>query len=515
MTQAFPPRRPLLGGRLVLALALGLFGSVGLLAARAQDDGAPKKDAPSTPKDDSKGKTKPDDAPTKDEAKTKSKSDEAPAEAAKDAKDEEADKPPIVPLQAEPEAPDRWEDPRSADALVNEFPELNKALTSPPSDKALVDQLARGQGQMDLGAIDRFVRTRVADLTKRSNIKALMDPLAKGADAKALEKAADDLIKPLMIPSAGANQGFRREYVKKLVEVFQPIWAGHLHSRTMAMIVLSRSGEVAAMPTFTEQLNNPDQLAVVKLLASVGISNVALNGRREVEDGAALPAAKALNDFLRREPDIFWPAQFRAVEALGSLRMATDKPLLGKAEFAETLLLAAADPKAAPTVRAWSAWALGMMRVPSSVKNYNYALVADVLGSLTADIGTKIAKLPDDAQSKMFQKSDLLVQIHLGISGDPDARGSGLVHANHPSAGTALPHVGEVEKRVRNVAKLALELANSSKGESMKTRRTALLAACDDLRTFVAKPLPNGRALFAGSEPLPTPEAPKVAGARP
>jgi hypothetical protein len=90
-----------------------------------------------------------------------------------------------------------------------------------------------------------------------------------------------------------------------------------------------------------------------------------------------------------------------------------------------------------------------------------------------------------------------------------------LQHANHPSAPMSQAHVGEVEKRIRNVAKLALDLASSPKGKQGKVRRDTLQAAADDLRAFVAKPLPNGRSLFAGSVPLPIPDAPKVAGARP
>lgn len=486
MTKAFPLRRPQHGECPALAIPLALLLLLCPLGAQASwgqaDDSAPaKKD--SQPKGKASNKV----GAAKAEAEVK------------------ADAPPT-----EPDVPDRWQDPRAEAALPNTFPEL-KPVTSSVADTNLIDQLSRGQGQMDLAVIDRYVRSRAAELTSRSNIKALMDPAAKVAKPKALELAASDLIRPLTVPSVTSNQGFRREYVKKLVEVFEPVWKGHLHSRTMAMIVLSRSGEVGAMPTFTAQLKDPNQVAIVKLLAAVGVTNVAHNGRKDVEDAAATPAAVALAGFLAREPEVFWPVQFRAVEALGSLRLATEKPLEGKAEFAQILLGLAADPKAAPTVRAWAAWALGMLRVPTSVKNYNFSLVANVMGNLACDIASKIAVLPDDAQSKMVLLSDLLVQIHLGLAGNPEVRNSGLIHATHPAMAMSQSYVSDVEKRVRAVAKAALEVGNAAKGEQMKSRRAALVAASDDLRAFVAKPLGNGRSLWAGSPALPEFGPPKVA----
>ena len=488
MTTAFPPRRPPLRGWLALALALGLLASAGLPAARAQQDA--KSD-----KEKAKGSAK-------SKAEGKAKEEPAEGEAGDEAKH------PVQP--AEPELPDRFEDPRAEAALPNTFPEL-PTVKSSGDDKALIDQLSRGQGNMDAGAIDRFVRNRAGDLTRKSYIKALTDPTVKVGNPKAIETATRDLMGPLLVPSSASNAGFRREYVKKLVEVFRPIWAGHLHSRTMAMIVLSRSGEPGAVPTFTDQLNDPDQLAIVKLLAAVGISNVAQNGKRDVDDAVATPAAKALAEFLKREPQTFWHAQARALEALGSLRLATDQARGSKAEFADVAIALAADPKAAPAVRAWASWALGMMRVPQTVKNYNYPLVANVMGGVTADIGAKIAALPDNAASKMVQLADPLVQIHLGISGDPDVRASGLSSASHPAASAAQPYIAEVDKRVRAVTKLSIDLSNSAKGSQMKKGRESLTAAVDDLRAFLAKPVTTGRALYSGAEPLPLPAAPKVA----
>ena len=484
MTMAFPPRRPPLRGWLALALALGLVGPAGLPTARAQgDDKSDQEKAKGSGTAKAEGKAK--EAPPADDP-------------------DNDDKPP-----AEPELPDRFEDPRAAAALPNTFPEL-PTVKSSGDDKALIDQLARGQGNMDPGAIDRFVRSRAGDLTRKSFIKVLIDPMVKVGNPKAIETATRDLMGPLLVPSSAANASFRRDYVKKLVEVFRPIWAGHLHSRTMAMIVLSRSGEPGAVPTFTDQLSDPEQLVIVKLLAAVGISNVAQNGKRDVDDAVAIPAAKALAEFLKREPETFWHAQARALEALGTLRLATDQARGSKAEFADVAIALAADPKAAPAVRAWASWALGMMRVPQTVKNYNYPLVANVMGGVAADIGAKVAALPDNASSKMVQLADPLVQVHLGISGDPNVRASGLSNASHPAASSAQPYIAEIDKRVRAVTKDAIELS-IAKGTQVKTARDSLKAAVNDLRGFLAKPVPTGRALYAGAAPLPLPAAPKVA----
>lgn len=485
MTMAFPPRRPPLRAWLALALALGLLGPVGQPAAWAQEDAKSDKEKVKDPKE-SKADDKAKDEPAADNVG-------------------EDDKP-----AAEPEVPDRYEDPRAEAALENIFPEL-PIVKSSGDDKALIDQLARGQGNMDAGAIDRFVRNRAGDLTRKTFIKALTDPTVRVGNPKAIEVATRDLMGPLLVPASAANAGFRREYVKKLVEVFRPIWAGHLHSRTMAMIVLSRSGEPGAVPTFTEQLNNPEQLTIVKLLAAVGITNVAQNGKRDVDDAVAIPAAKALADFLRREPQTFWHAQARALEALGSLRLATDQARGSKAEFADIALALAAEPKSAPAVRAWACWALGMMRVPQTVRTYNYPLVANVMGGVAADIGLKIAALPDNAASKMVQLADPLVQVHLGISGDPDVRASGLANASHPAASSAQAYIGEVDKRVRAVTKASIDLSNSAKGSQMQKGRETVIAAVNDLRGFLAKPVTTGRSLYAGADPLPLPAAPKVA----
>ncbi len=483
MSMAIAPRRSRGRWWFALTLSLPVAGS-GLSLSEAQEPPAQKKGEATRAKDDAKGKD--------------------------EKKDEAA--PPAAKVE---EIPDRWEDPRAEDALHNNFPEM-PAVLSRPEDKTLIDQLARGQGQLDLDAITRFVKSRAHALTNRNNLKALMDPAGNPTSAKAIEAATADLINPLLQPANAANAVFRQRYVAKLLEVFNgnKIWKGNLHSRTMAMIVLSRAGEAQAVPTFTAQLDDPDQLAVVKMLSAIGITAVAQNGQVPPSSEVSVPAARALSNFLLREPDTFWFVQFRALEALGALRLATDKALGGKAEFAETALVMLTDPKAAPDVRAWASWALGMMSVPPAVNSYNFSLVAHAIGQAAADLGEKIAALPAGNRDRVRRLTDVMMQLNHGFTGEPNVRNSGLLHENHPAAGPALGYVSEVAKRVLTVTKTSVELSDAA-GNQVVALRKALTAAVDDLRAFLSKPSPGGRTLYAGGREFPDAAPPKVAaGAR-
>lgn len=487
MIKPFPPRRPRGSWWVALAVALGVL-MPNVMTARAQDDTETKKDGSSSAQDKDKKEA------AREDAEEKSKTLAA----------------------AEKEVtPDRWEDPRAEAALKNTFPVLSP-VTLPAADKTLVEQLSKGQGQIDRDAIKRYVRSHAANLTNRAAIAALMDPAGDPKVAKTLETATTELIKPLLLPPNEGNAAFRKIYVSTLIDVLKPVLNGNLHSRTMAMIVLSRSADTQAIPVFVNQLNDPNQLAIVKLLSAVGITNVAENGRRDLATNEAILAGKALSDFLNRETDTFWPAQFRALEALGSVRQATDRPVQGKAEFAATAMSFLVNPKTPPDVRAWAGWALGMMEIPPSVKNYNFRLVSQSLAQAAADIGTKVVAVPDAEKSRIVRQrlTSQLVQLALAFSGEANVRNSGLVHSKHPDAASALPTVGEFEKRVRAVTAASLDLSSAA-GVNIKKSREDLVSALDDLKSFLAKPLPGGRTLYAGGPTIPEIAPPKVAsGAR-
>ena len=68
-------------------------------------------------------------------------------------------------------------------------------------------------------------------------------------------------------------------------------------------------------------------------------------------------AAKVVADFLEQEKDLPWPVQYRALEALGSLRQAsTARPKGGQPEMASAAIRFLADPEAKPEVRAEAGW---------------------------------------------------------------------------------------------------------------------------------------------------------------
>lgn len=486
MIKAFPPRRPLGSWWAALAVATGLLLPAALVPARAQDEGTPPKKA-KTAADPGASKTKADPA----------------AEAAEDAKAE------AKATAKKADSPDRWEDPNAAAALKNDFPQLPSALST-PAEKTQIDRLAAGQGPLDRAVIDRYVKNRAAALTSHANIKSLQDPEAKPDAAKALERATSELMGPLLVPLSGGNAAFRKEYVAKLIEVFKPIWVGNLHSRTMAMIVLSRCGDPQAVPVFIAQLNDPKQLAIVKLLSAVGITNVTENGHRQLDGSQAIPAARALSDFLRREPETFWPAQFRAMEALGSLRLSTEQPTSVKAEFADTAMRFLTDPKAPPQVRAWAGWALGFMDVPPSIRTYNFPLVALSMGRAAADIGTLIAEMPDGSMLRVVRLTNLLIQLHQGFTGEPDIRGSGLSRSVHPAFSGSQSVVAEVERRVRALTRAALDLSTAV-GSQIAEKRKGVVAAVNDLKGYLAKPPAHAKSLYTGGPTFPDPQPPKVA----
>ena len=464
MTQAIPPKRSWGGGWPILIVVIGLLGSTLLPASGQQPGGgAAGKGAPDPKKQDEKSKG------------------EAEAKAA-----EESDK---------PDGPERWEDRRAAEALA-----VEDEILAPAVDRGtvtVVNNLANGQGRLDLSAIDRYVKGYASDLTKRANIKALADPAGNPSAAKAMEDATSGLIKPLLPPMSGSNRQFRQQYVNRLIQALAPLWKGNLHSRTMAMIVLSQTADPQAVPVFTAQINDPEQLAIVKLLAAKGITNVTRNGRIQPADPrVAAQAAEALDGFLNRETDTFWAAQMRALEALGSLRLSSPEPLGGKAEFSATAMTFLSDPKARPFVRVWAAWALGTIQVPALVRDYNYPLVAYATGKAAADIGSRVAAVADDdLGTRAWRLTDLLVQLNLAFTGEPEVRGAGLLNA--PGAGSG--YILEVEKRVRAVTKAGLDLRQAV-GIQIPDRRKAVIAAVDDLRAFLAKP-PQGP-LFAGGPDL-------------
>lgn len=270
MLKAISPRRP--RGLSWVVLAIVGLAVVAMATRRSSAQDAPPKGSSAGSSGSAKGDEK-----RKDDAET--------PEVAKKAD---------VHAKESPESQDRYEDPRAEAALKNNFPEMTGSAASlSAADRAAIEAMAEGKGNVDLGAIDRYVRAYTAELTKRTNIKALEDIGAGNANAvKAMDLASSALIKPLVPEVTGRNTNFRNRYVGKLIEVFSKLWKANYFTRTFAMTVLSRSGDPQAMRVFSDQLNDPDQVLIVKQLAAVGILFSTQEGRKSVDSRDSIGGAR-------------------------------------------------------------------------------------------------------------------------------------------------------------------------------------------------------------------------------
>ncbi len=171
------------------------------------------------------------------------------------------------------------------------------------------------------------------------------------------------------------------------------------------------------------------------------------------------------------------------------------------------------DRDAAPDVRAWAAWALGMMQVPGGVKDYNFKLVAHAVGEVAAELADRITQLPEKAMPKMLHLTDLLIQLNRAFSGEPDIRDSGLLHSSNPAFSASQAYVTEIDKKVKDLTKASVALSQGV-GTLVPKLREDFAAKLKDLKTTLAKNAPPSKALFADGPEFNT--APKVAdGAKP
>jgi hypothetical protein len=263
--------------------------------------------------------------------------------------------------------------------------------------------------------------------------------------------------------------------------------------------------EEAAIPVFIDQLNNANQALSVKLLAAEGLTRLTDQGTHDLGLQSASKAAQALANFLDRERDAFWPVQYRALEALGSLRVSTMSPTQPKAEFAETALRFLADPKAAPATRAWAGWALGMMRPVNP--QFNFALVAYHDGLATADLADEILGVRSKNPQRATRLTELLSVVHQSFVGiGPGARNSGLLNAANPHLNAQKSKVSAIESLVRDVLARAIELSQAA-GSQVKEREAALASAVTALRNGLKTP-PAELALVPGGDPFPPPANP-------
>jgi hypothetical protein len=237
---------------------------------------------------------------------------------------------------------------------------------------------------------------------------------------------------------------------------------------------------------------------------------VTQDGQIDLDTQRAMAAGKVVADFLEQEKDLPWPVQVRALEALGALRQSSAAPLQGKADMASAALERLADPKARPEVRAWAAWALGLMRVNPQLGKYNYTLIAHSIGVLAADLGEKIAAAAsENPEQSRFWTGLLLYQVYPALSGQPGVRDSGLLNA--PNLGSHAPFIKQVNDRVQEICVAAVNLDRAA-GGLIPPRQKDVLNRVATLREFLTKSAPSDRKLLPSSTELPLANS-RVAGA--
>jgi hypothetical protein len=480
MVQVVAPRWPRGISWLLLSVALGAAWPFALLA-QTPGKAEAKKEAPKA----------------------------APAATAAPTPKEEAAKKPEVPPEAEapPKPVEPVEihlDPRAEKALVNNFPQLfTRPPAGVPAPAQFLPQAAAGAAKAD--DIRKYIQAQAKLLTDHDNIDALLNPGAAAnnpkvaANVKKIEEATRNLLQPLT--AAEKQPVFKKTYIQELIPVAQELLKNHLFARTQAMIVLSKTGDSQAIDTFVAQLNDPNQVIMVKLLAANGLTNAAQGGKAPPGPNDATKGARALLDFLYKEPNAFWMAQVRAFEALGALRRGSSDLAGNQADVADIAMEYLSNPKARPEVRAWAAWALGMIQVPGAVANFNYPLVAYHMGQLAAELGDRIA---DQAPEPAKYYTGFLYQIYYGLKGEQGVRESGLVTQAKGRGGVA-----DLEKLVGQVVAAAITLSRSV-GNQVPPNRAALKAKVNDLKAYLAKNSPKSDKLTPDGKAYPV-NAPRMA----
>ncbi len=501
MVQALAPRRPLGYRRGFFAL---LVGGCLPLAILAQAPGqTPAKDDPKPPvKGEEKGEAIED--PKGDPAAP-----DAPIAGLVDASKIKK----IKPLEV-------FKDPRALKYLANTFPELKRPANyksdGPMNETLAIKPMAGGVAPYDQAAVQRYVDYCVSELTNHANIKSFLEvPVTASKDAKKnaeqarlIGRAADLLLEPLITAKEAKNASFLTSYNKILLATLPKLLDNHLIARNQAMIVLGLSGNQDAVDLYVKQLSDPNQVVWVKEWAARGLTIATQSGKQDLRDiQKTLNAAKALSDFLDKEEDSPYVVKARVLEALGSLRQASTQ-VSSKAEMSTAAMKLLSNREAHPLVRAWAAWALGMIKVGPQVPKYNYGLVAYSAGLAAADIGEMIVKTHEESDHEATQlASYLLFQILPAFEGDVEVRESGFMKM--PGAKGDQKLISELLTKIQALSTSAVKLVQATPTVA-KPRREDVAAKVADLRAFLDKNKPKDLALVPGGPQFG--DAPRVAG---
>jgi hypothetical protein len=392
---------------------------------------------------------------------------------------------------------------------IDVFPRLGSGTVGPTDIKGLLDMAAEPNAGIDTRLIDRVVDAMVAKLTDHTNIRALIDPPPNQRPTDpathAIHDATKALLEPLFAAKNNGNKVFLDKYIPVLIKKLEPLLKNNLIPRVQAMIILGQAGTPDAIKIYQEQIKNPNQAMWVKLWALEGIINIEggrLIARDQIETG------KVISDFLDKEDDIPWPAQLRALGALGAMRQGYLPNVPKRAEMAHTAMRLLVDPDAKPEVRAEAARALGLMQITAAVPKYNYALVGHAIGQLAADLGTLIESTFSSNPARARYLAVLLAgQVFEAFDGVQGARGSGLLQAD---AGTDQEYLRKIYDQIRPVMKAVADLNFAPRGQ-VPARRKDLLTQVDALRDYLEKNAPRDRHLVQGGIEFRAP-APPVGG---
>jgi hypothetical protein len=417
-----------------------------------------------------------------------------------------------------------FKDPNAEAALdPNKIKEYGRPLSG-NSVISQVKSMAAGGVGIDRDTISKFVDGMVSILTSKNNINALVSPAPGKSNpnqAHAIQTATDDLTEMISRARAANNLDFLKVYNAALLKALPPLLSGHLMTRLEAMIVLAQTGNPDAVKVFTDQLTDPKQTVWVKLWAARGLTNIAQSPTGNTVDSTlgqagAIKAGKTLAAMLENGRDLPWPVQYRALEALGAMRLAADPTAQSKAEMAQAAARYLTDPDARPDIRAEAAWALGMMRVSNAISKYNFPLIAFHTGEIAADLGDKIAATYQDNPILAAHWTGLLLyQLYPALWGyssigsqPPFAREAGLLSVTNlgPSRG----FIQQVGDSIKAVSKASADLVNGTRGQ-VPANLKALSEQVAALRAVLDKNPPADKRLVPGGPVLPI-RNPAVAG---
>ncbi len=382
-----------------------------------------------------------------------------------------------------------------------------------------MQSMAVGSVNLDQAFIKRYIEYHAVELSKKENLNAILNPPDKVPPNRGLERAVDALINPLLIARANTDKSgtlpFLAAYTRALFDSsLVKLLDNNLLSRIDAMIVLGFAGSPAnnALDLYVNQIKKEDQVVWVKQWAARGLTNASQEGKQPLDASRAIAAVDALVAWIDGDPKLPYPAQYRAFQALGSIRLPVVKTREGSVVDAASLALKfVTDPEAKPLVRAEAAWALGMFRVPDTLKPYNYALVGHEIGKLAASIGDEIIEEfdanPNDFDDKggdyAKQLASLLIfQVYVSISGQEGVNDSGLNRAPAGLLGNAKPFLTGLDAKVKDVAREAYELMRAG-GAAQKARRDDLKNKIADLRVLLEKSAPKDRHLVPNGPEFP------------